>query len=415
MLNRGYQINLASPSSLGISATSQTADTTVMAATGDAGGDIPDQKPMADPPAVIKAIYATAWTAGSAERMADLINLIKTTQLNAVVIDIKDYSGYVSYAMDVPAVQSSGAEDQIRIARPNALIKELHDNNIYVIGRITVFEDPILAKARPDLAIKSAKTGEVWKDSSGLSWMDPTEKDTWNYVVDIANDAAARGFDEVNFDYVRFPSDGTISQLSYPSYTTSTPKSVALENFFKYLHENVKGVKTSADVFGLTTVADNDMGIGQVIQDAAPYFDYIAPMVYPSHYADGFIGYKNPADYPYQVINYSIENGVDKFLKLEPASSTTSTPVQIAKFRPWLQAFDLGATYTPTMLESEMQAVTDSLCITQPTGDYPPSPQKAPGLQCSTHQAQVQDMWSGWMLWNAASQYDSYASALGTK
>ena len=422
ILNRSYQVNLASPKvtadvpgPMGEPEAPQPANLALTVNVGSAGADLPDQKPLSDPPAVIKAIYATAWTAGSSGRMDDLVNLIKTTGLNAIVIDVKDYSGYVSYAMDVPAVESSGAEDQIRIARPNALIKELHDNNIYVIGRITVFEDPVLAKARPDLAIKNAGTGAVWKDSSGESWLDPTGKYTWDYIVGIANDLASRGFDEANFDYVRFPSDGTIGSLSYPFYSSSTPKAEALKGFFQYVHDNVKGIKTSADVFGLTTVADNDMGIGQVIQDAAPYFDYISPMVYPSHYANGFIGYKNPADWPYQVINFSMESGIDKFLKLESPSTSTSTPISIAKFRPWLQAFDLGATYTPAMLESEMQAVTDSLCITQPTGDYSPSPEKAPGLKCSTDGAQVENMWDGWMLWNAASQYDSYASALGTK
>ncbi len=413
--DRGYEVNLTSSavtasndqSPLSVPEAPQPANLGLTVNIGPGGVDLPDQPQLANPPTVVKAIYVTAWTAGSPKKVTSLINIIKIDGLNAMVIDIKDYSGYVSYAMDIPAVKSSGAEDQIRIARPNALIKELHDNGIYVIGRITVFQDPILAKARPDLAIKDASTGAVWKDKGGLSWMDPTEKDTWNYIVDIANDAAKRGFDEVNFDYVRFPSDGSIGNLSYPSYNPkTTSKSAALQSFFKYIHDNVKGIKTSADVFGLTTVATDDMGIGQIIQDAAPYFDYIAPMVYPSHYANGFIGYKNPADYPYQVISYSMESAVDKFLKMN-ASSTT--PIKLAKFRPWLQAFDLGATYTPSMVKSEMQAVSDSLCMTSTaSGTYSPSPQKPVGLQCASHDTQVQNMWGGWMLWNPASNYPPY-------
>ncbi len=422
IVNRGYEVSLTPSSTvaqsgavlngndLTVPEAPQPTSTSLSVNGNSSNNDLPDQQPLSDPPTVIKAVYATAWTAGSPKRMASLIDLIKTTNLNAIVIDVKDYSGYVSYAMDIPLAKSSGAEDQIRISRPNALIKELHDNGIYVIGRIVVFEDPVLAAARPDLAIKDATTGQVWKDKSGLSWLDPSDQETWNYVADIANDMAARGFDEVNFDYVRFPSDGSIGNLSYPFFNPKTMvKSAVIEKFFSYLHDHVTGIKTSADVFGLTTVATDDMGIGQIIQDAAPYFDYIAPMVYPSHYANGFIGYKNPADYPYQVIVYSMENAVDKFLSLESSSSSSSTP--LAKFRPWLQDFNLGAVYTPQMIQSEIQAVTDSLCITQPTGDYPTSTDKAPGLQCAKNLTKVQNMWDGWMLWNPSNHYT--ASGLG--
>lgn len=373
--------------------------------------DLPPQQQLTNPPAIVKAIYLTGWSAGSASKVKWAINLIKNTELNAVVIDIKDYSGYLSYAMDVPEAKSSGAEGQIRILRPNALIKQLHDNNIYIIGRITVFQDPILAAARPDLAVKNKNTGGTWKDQKGLAWLDPAGQETWDYVTAVANDAVSRGFDEINFDYVRFPSDGTLANMEFPFYKPTVEKHDVLREFFSYLRKHVKG-KISADVFGLTTVAEDDMGIGQLIGDAAEYFDYVSPMVYPSHYANGFIGYKNPAAHPYEVISYSLNNALDKFSKI-PAGPD-GTPPHIAQLRPWLQNFDLGAVYTASMIQEEMKAVTDSLCITEPTAVEVESLSKltGPGRKCGSGEAEARkSAYDGWMLWDPANTYTPAALA----
>jgi hypothetical protein len=397
-------------SSPGASLASGTpASAATSAAAGDSDCDVPPQPQLADPPSVVKAIYLTGWSAGSASKLQSVINLVTSTELNAVVIDIKDYSGYVSYAMDVPEVKASGAESEIRISCMNAVIKELHDNGIYVIGRITDFQDPVLAKAHPEWAMRNKTTGAVWTDSSGLAWMDPAEQPVWDYLASIAKDAFSRGFDEINFDYVRFASDGSIGDISYPAWDQTTPRAAVIADYFKFLRNTFPAEKISADLFGLTTVSEDDMGIGQIIQAAYRYFDYVCPMVYPSHYAPGFIGYEYPAAYPYQVIAYSLQHALAKLTAMgnPPAGtdSASSSPwaaaydlgaIPPAKLRPWLQDFNLGepgapgTIYTADMVRQEKQAVYDTVDTTSSNEYY-----------------------DGWMLWNAANNYT--AGALDSK
>ena len=363
--------------------------------------DIPNQLPLPNPPSAIKGIYVTGWSAGYAPKINSLINLAERTELNAMVIDIKDYSGHVSYKMDATEIAESGAVSEIRIAQPNVLIKKLHDANIYVIGRITVFQDPILAKAHPEWALRNKLTGKTWVDNKGLAWMDPAAEPVWEYNIAVVKDALARGFDEINFDYVRFASDGDLSNISYPFWDGKTPKHAVIENFFRFLRENAPGAKLSVDLFGLSTVNHDDMGIGQVIEDAYKYFDYVCPMVYPSHYAPGFIGYQNPAQYPYEVISYSLEHALARLLnsatsdKQQATSSlasssensatqlsSTTAPLFMAKLRPWLQDFDLGANYDAAMVKKEMQATYDVLLNGSSSGQF-----------------------AGWFLWDPSNIY----------
>ncbi len=388
----------------------------VAAASSAGGDDIAPQPKLANPPSIVKGIYLTAWVAGSPGRVQSIINLLKSTGLNAVVIDLKDYSGYVSYAMDVPQVKASGAESEIRIARPNALIKELHDNGIYAIGRITDFQDPILAKAHPEWALRNKTTGGVWKDNNGLAWMDPAATPVWDYLATIASDAFGRGFDEIQFDYIRFASDGSLGNISYPYWNGKTPMATVIADYFKFLRAQFPNEKLSADLFGLSTINNDDLGIGQVIQSAYEYFDYVSPMVYPSHYASRFLGYKSPASYPYQVISYSLTHAIAKLVAMgnsnstiatatgtttsttttSTTASTTATSTKAAahspfnlgyipqtKLRPWLQDFDLyGVPYTPQMVALEKHAVYDTLDTTT-TSQY----------------------YGGWLLWDAANSY----------
>lgn len=310
-------------------------------------GDIEPQKPLADPPAEIKALYATSWSASGAKKIDEFIALINKSDLNAMVIDIKDYSGYVAYDIDLSEVAKYKSKE-IKITKINSLIKKLHDQKIYTIARIAVFQDPVLASARPDLAVKNSITGKLWLDRKGLAWVDPASSEAWDYNVKIAKDALKRGFDEVNFDYIRFPSDGTLSTMNFPFYDSKKiSKSDSLNEFFTYLRKNLKGAKISADLFGLATVNKDDLGIGQIIENAYANFDYICPMVYPSHYANGFLGYKNPAEYPYEVVKYSMEKAVTRLEEFN-AKQESDPEVKIkniAKLRPWLQAFDMGAKY----------------------------------------------------------------------
>lgn len=341
----------------------------------DPKADIEPQQKLANPPAVIKAIYFTGWSGGSQKAIDNFINLAKTTEINAVVIDVKDYTGEISYKTDIEAVNKY-SDGVIKISKPNALIKKLHDNGIYTIARMAVFQDQTFSKARPDLALQSISKNKVWGDYKGISWMDQSSKEVWNYNIAIAKDALSRGFDEVNFDYIRFASDGNMADIRYPFYNAKTQtKRRVMNSFFKYLRENLPGEKLSADLFGYTTLLYDDLGIGQNLDDAFPYFDYIAPMVYPSHYNKGFLGYTNPALYPYNVV-YSSMSEADKRLK-EFNESTTTIKMVSVQFRPWLQDFDLGATYDATKVKAQIQAVYDAASTTQ----------------------------TGWMLWNPSNIY----------
>ena len=336
----------------------------------------PIQNKLKDPPSEVKALYLTGWSAGNAKKMDGIIDLIGKEKLNAVVIDIKDYSGYVSYKTEIEEITKYKAE-QIMIPDADALLKKLHENNIYAIARITVFQDPVLAKARPDLAIKNKATGKAWKDNKGLSWIDPASTDGWSYIVKIARDASDRGFDEINFDYVRFPSDGSLGNMSYPFYDPKkSEKHEVIREFFSYLNSNLQDVKISADLFGLATINKDDLGIGQVIEDAYENFDFVCPMVYPSHYANGFIGFQNPASYPYEVVKYSIEKGKARLDVLNAASNENAKPKRQAKLRPWLQAFDMGGVYGVESVKAQIKASNESGGV-------------------------------GWILWNSSNNYTS--------
>ncbi len=309
-------------------------------------------------PDIVKGIYLTGWSAGSESYMEYLFDLNDTTELNTVIIDVKDYSGYLSYFSEVEDVIRYGAR-QGRIRDIRGLIERLHERDIYVIARITIFQDPILAVNRPDLAVKSkAKlsygfqgVNALWKDRSGLAWIDPSSRVAWDYNIAIAKEALDYGFDELNFDYIRFPSDGSLGDMEFPLWNRQVPRREVIRDFYIYLRQELPDAVLSADLFGLTTVNRDDLGIGQVIEDAYPYFDYVAPMIYPSHYARGFLGYGNPAEYPYQVVRYSVEAGLRR-LKDQGTDS---------KLRPWIQDFSLGANYTPAMVKAQIDAMVDGM------------------------------------------------------
>lgn len=320
----------------------------------------PPQK-LSNPPEIIKAVYVTGYSAGTQRYLAYLTNLFKTTEINAVVIDIKDYSGLVSY--------KSGAIKDI-----DSLVRFFHDQNVYVIGRIVVFEDPAYAKARPDLAIYNRNKPEtLWKDNNGLSWLDPASKDVWDYNISLAKDVFYHGFDEVNFDYVRFPSDGNVGNMGFPVWDEKAPKAQIIKGFFSYLRAGLANEKISVDLFGQTTTNTDDMGIGQVIENAFENFDYVSPMVYPSHYINGFMGFANPAEHPYEIVNYSMSTALAR-------EKVKTALLPVAKLRPWLQDFNMGADYTADMVKQEIKAVEDSLA-----SEY-----------------------NGFMLWNPSNIYNAY-------
>jgi hypothetical protein len=193
-----------------------------------------------------------------------------------------------------------------------------------------------------------------------LAWIDPASKEAWDYNIAIAKDALERGFDEINFDYIRFPSDGDLKSMKFPIWDGKTQRREVIKEFFKYLRESMPSAKLSVDLFGLTAVNYDDLGVGQNIDDAFEYFDYICPMVYPSHYANGFLGHENPADYPYEVVKYSMEKAKKRLASYKELNETEDKKIN-AVLRPWLQDFDYKAVYDTSMVKSEIQAVLDAL------------------------------------------------------
>jgi len=337
-----------------------------------------------DTPEPVKAIYVTACVAGSESWRKSLKNLINTTELNAVVIDIKDFTGIVSFPRDID--YGAEARKGCIVGDMREFIDELHKDGIYVIGRISVFQDPTYTSLFPELAVRKISDGGVWKDHKGLSFIDVGAKPYWDYIVEISREAYALGFDELNYDYVRYPSDGNMKDASHTWTASTTTKARTLESFFAYLYSNLRetGAVLSVDLFGMTTTVKNGMGIGQVLENTLPYFDYIAPMVYPSHYPKTWNGFANPAKHPYEVIKIAMSAGVERekewniangLFSLDESGATTTPP---SKLRPWLQDFDLGATYGVDEVRAQMQAAYDV------------------GL-------------NSWMLWSAANRYTEEA------
>ncbi len=318
---------------------------------------IPDSGPVIrhiKTPESVKAVYMTSWVGGTAGIRERLINLVDTTEANAIVIDIKDATGKVSFNIDNEPFKSLESTDN-RIPNIRELIDRLHDKDIYVIGRIAVFQDPYLIKKWPSEAVKQ-KTDEtkLWSDHKGIGWFDAGSQKVWDYVIALAEESYAVGFDEINFDYIRFPSDGDMQNIYFP-ISEGKSKPEVLESFFTYASDKLRTGKRpivlSADLFGMTATNTDDLGIGQVLERAAPHFDFIDPMVYPSHFPDNWNGFKNPADNPYEVIKITMDKAGDRMEAMgEPRT----------KIRPWLQDFNLGATYTAEMVKAQMTATYDA-------------------------------------------------------
>ena len=310
----------------------------------------------------IKGVYLTAYSAGSEKKMTEIIDLIDRTELNAVVIDIKDYTGKVLYDSEVELANELGLENNIT-GDLKELIVSLHEHNIYAIARQTVFQDPILARKKPEWALKNINGG-LWYDYKGLAWVDPSIREVWDYNLAITKEAITMGFDEINFDYVRFPSDGPMSALKYNN--GDLEKYEVMGQFYEYLDEELDKypVKISLDLFGfvMEKTGEDDMNIGQRLEDALDEVNAICPMMYPSHYPSGHLGLANPADYPGLVIENGMKKGAHLFENRK------------AVLRPWLQAFNLGAVYDAVKIREQID-------MTEKYTD------------------------GGWMLWNAANRY----------
>lgn len=314
-------------------------------------------------PKAVKGIYLSAYSAGSTNLDAYL-DFLDQTELNAVVIDVKDVTGEVMYPSDVPLANQVGATRNV-LPDLKALVKKLKEHDVYAIARVATFEDDILPRQRPDLAAMNSVTGGPWLNSAGQTWSDGYNREVWKYNVAIAKEAADAGFDEIQFDYVRFPSDGPMEQLAYQKETYPSHQA-ALGAFLKYAHGELHpmGVKVAADVFGLAATQDG-AGVGQYMNKLAPNLDVVCPMVYPSHFPSGSYGIADPNSEPYKIIT----NALGDFKK---DVKDVNPDIEI---RPWIQDFDLGTPpYGPAEVRAQMQATYDS-------GE------------------------TGWLLWNAANVY----------
>jgi hypothetical protein len=317
----------------------------------------------------VKAVYLSGRNAGNADVVDRLIKLADDTEINAIVVDIKE--NYVWYDTGVRFFQDANAVDATY--DPRELVKRLHEHGIYAIARSVVFNDPIVAQNRPDLAVKN-DNGGVWKGADGGAWVNPFNQKLWQPNIDLAVEAAQMGFDEIQYDYIRFPSDGDLTTADFGPNYNEEGRVAAIVDFLKQSKKALEptGAKLAADVFGIIAIYPDDQGIGQRLADIAPVVDYVCPMVYPSHFDPTSIDVGgDPNDHPYQTVQLSLDLAKAKMPGLE------------LKLRPWLQDFDLGRNYTADDVRAQVKASDEA------------------GT-------------SGWMLWNAANEYTDDALESGS-
>jgi len=323
-------------------------------------------------PQAIKAAYLTYYGIGDRGIRNRVLELADRTELNAVVIDVKGDRGWILYKTGIAQALAAGAQGPATLRDFDALMADLKARGIYTIARIVVFKDNVLATARPDLAIIDARTGKPWVDREKLAWLDPFREEVWDYNIAIAREAVQRGFDEVQFDYVRFPTDGKLSVARYSRPNNRQTRLPAITAFLAKARREIgaSGAFLAADLFGYTAFNENDTDIGQRIEELAPHLDYICPMVYPSGYHKGIPGHPNPVLVPGKVVHESVR------LIRKRAEGT------VAQVRPWLQDFRDYAFGRRIFGTVEVQA--------QIHGS-----EEAGG--------------SGWMLWNPRNRYTGAA------
>ena len=313
-----------------------------------------------------KALYLSFFGIGSAKLRESAIGLIDTAHLNAVVIDVKSDRGMVAYQSSVAVSQQVGAQRITTIRDPKSLLNRLHREQLYVIARIVVFKDDRLATAKPDMAVKR-NSGAIFKDQEGSGWTDPFNQEAWRYNIAIAVEAATLGFDEIQFDYLRFPD---ASGLVFARPNTMDNRIEAITGFLREARKQLTSynVFLAADIFGYVTWNLDDTHIGQRLQELSSVVDYISPMLYPSCFQFGIPGYRLPVAHPYEVVLRSLQNAHER------------TGIAPIRFRPWLQAFRDYAFDRRTFGGTEIKA------------------QIAAAENFGT---------DGWMLWNPRNIYSS--------
>jgi hypothetical protein len=313
------------------------------------------------------AVYLSFWGIGASSVRDPVLRLATTTSMNAVVIDVKGDTGAICYRTRVPLAGEIGAQKIITVPDMQGLLAQFHKQGLYTIARIVTFKDNLLCVARPQLAVR--RNGKIFKDQESLTWCDPFLPQVQSYNIDLAVDSAKMGFDEIQFDYVRFP-DAKGVEFSQPATDESRSKTItaflaeARERLIPY------NVFLAADVFGYICWNKGDTGIGQRINDLMGPLDYISPMLYPSGFMYGIPNYRNPIEHPYEIVRFSLDRAKER------------TGVDPIRFRPWLQAFADYAFDKRQFTEKEIQA------------------------QINAAQSFGAD---GWLLWNPRNLYSSEA------
>jgi len=318
-------------------------------------------------PVTPHAVYLSFWGVGTASVRDGVLGLAANTPVNAVVIDLKGDLGYISFRANVPLAAEIGSEKITTVPDMPALLERLHKQGFYTIARIVTFKDNILGAARPKLAVQ--QNGKPFRDREGLVWCDPFLPEVWAYNTDLAVEAAKAGFDEIQFDYVRFP-DAKGVAFSQPSTEESRPK--AITAFLTQAREKLApyNVFLAADVFGYICWNKGDTGIGQKIENLAGVLDYVSPMLYPSGFTYGIPNYRNPVAHPNEIVRLSLEHARER------------TKIDAVRFRPWLQAFADYAFDKRQFGEHEIQAQIEA---TETFGA------------------------DGWLLWNPRNVYSAEA------
>jgi len=280
---------------------------------------------IALPPFHPKALYLTSLGVASRALRDAALEIEDHTEINALVIDVKGDRGVVAFPSTTPLAIVIGSERSPTIASLRELTDSLHARGIYCIARIVVFKDNVLAPARPDLAVKT-RSGYLWRDREQLAWTDPFLREVWEYNINLAVEAARGGFDEIQFDYIRFPD---VPGLLFSQASTQDSRVAAISGFLELAHERLApyNVFLSADIFGYVCWNTDDTGIGQTLASLLPHVDYLSPMLYPSTFQFGIPGYRDPVAHPHEVVFDSLEHALER------------TRVPGDRFRPWLQSF----------------------------------------------------------------------------
>ncbi len=298
-------------------------------------------------PGTQKAVYLTGYYSIDNKTVRDKIyKMIEETELNSIVFDVKDDSGFIDYDCDIPEVLQTGAVKNYYAL--DEILAEFEERNIYSIARFVAFKDNILPRVRPEFAIINKNNGSPIT-LEGSTWVDIYNQNAWDYYIAIIKDLARRGVDEVQFDYIRAPSRGKISSALYPGNVDDHDKVWAISSFLKKVQEETESydIKISADVFGWVFITEDDQGIGQLIEEMAPNLDYIYPMAYPSHYNIHFMGFDDAEAHPYEVVKRTLEKGIERIGNMD------------CMIIPWIQAFSYDLVYTEAEILAQVRASED--------------------------------------------------------